>query len=391
MGENILLRAGKRLELQKRLCCSENIRVLYKYFGFKYFGFFDPARQINSFFTKDHKHLIVYSIKYIQIISSDTFKLLHELTFDEEIVSVCGSNSELYIGYRFGAIEVIEIENCRKKQYAVVPFSNMQEITLSPLGRFIMLEYETSNEEKRFALYETISLTYISTFYGNYFLFNFTDEEIMVGYNRGYKTTKESKMLERWKIDKHANSNLYDIKKQNAEKWEHILKDFQKDMRMAVYISKWTYIPGTNKLAIYFRKEETYKLAIWNVSSWSCETIVRARHPINFFYKSNNFYSAEDYERAIKIRNLNTLEYDEKIYVNKSYMNMALKTIDEQEMLISGPDKIEILNLITKEKKTRLFLPGCNFYKSQFKNLHPLSDIDKDFLENLKTLGAVIE
>lgn len=154
-------------------------------------------------------------------------------------------------------------------------------------------------------------------------------------------------------------------------------------------------IPHSNKLAIYIRKENFCRLCIWNLETWTCEKIIKAMFPHNLFRRSDGFYILESGidNATIKMRNLKTLKYNFRLYINKPhYITMSAKAY-EKEILIQRYDynKVEILDLETKEYKTIFFLPGIHVQNAKFTQLHPSSDIDDTFLESLKMHGAIIE
>lgn len=316
--------------------------------------------------------------------------MLQELVSQEDISTICCSNSELYIGYSSGYIEVKEIETCITACHITTPFSNINKIALSPLQTYIMVQHKLQDDGYTFTLYDTISFTHIFTFYGDRFLFNPSDEEVMIGYDHDFK--QKNKMMEQWSISKSSNKDLYHIKQINTATWKTILRNIEdSNSDREASILKWVYIPDTDKLAIYVLQKYCYKLFIWNLHTWTCEKIVRSKDPLNFFSKSDGFCCAEWGDSIIKVRNLKTLKYDLKLCIDKPHCVTVMTKAYEKAILIPKLDEIDILDLETKKYETVMFLPGIDVHSAKFTQLHPISDIDDNFLQNLKRLGAIIE
>lgn len=98
-------------------------------------------------------------------------------------------------------------------------------------------------------------------------------------------------------------------------------------------------------------------------------------------------YFAEQKKSNVKLRNLRTLKYEFKIRAGNSSWIKVYKT----KLLIRRRDEIKILDWNTREYKTILFIPGINFNNINFSQLHPTSDIDDVFLENLEMQNAIIK
>ena len=348
------------------------------------------ARIKNAFYTNDHKYLVVYSNKCIQIMDASTFYVLHELMFQEEISVVGYSDFELYAGCKNGHIKIIEMETFDIRYDFDSTVSNIENITLSPLETYLVIEFEVNENINAFALYDKNSFAHIFTFYGDYLQFSHSEKKIVIG----CRWSSESNMIEEWSIVKKDIDSCYSVKKNNAVKWESVLKNLYKEIR----VDKMIYISEINKIMIYFFDFEktNHKLLIWNLDDKRCEEIITAQSPVNTFEKSNNSYCIEEKEKndnyIFKRRNLNTLKYERvRIHIKKPHYSTIKTKVYENEILIPRIKDIEILDLKTKKYNTILFLPGFNIHKAKFKKLHTLSDIDEEFLQDFERYGAIIK
>ena len=144
--------------------------------------------------------------------------------------------------------------------------------------------------------------------------------------------------MEQWSIKKSNSDELYKIEKVNTATWEGLLKKIKKYDWTGIY--DWVSIPHSNKLAIYIRKENFCRLCIWNLETWTCEKIIKAMFPHNLFRRSDGFYILESGidNATIKMRNLKTLKYNFRLYINKPhYITMSAKAY-EKEILIQRYD-----------------------------------------------------
>lgn len=152
-------------------------------------------------------------------------------------------------------------------------------------------------------------------------------------------------------------------------------------------------MPDTSKFFLYIHESNkstckiSHKLLIWDLKTWSTEKIIKSAEPLNYICLSGLPYFAEQKKSNVKLRNLRTLKYEFKIRAGNSSWIKVYKT----KLLIRRRDEIKILDWNTREYKTILFIPGINFNNINFSQLHPTSDIDDVFLENLEMQNAIIK
>ena len=389
LQNSVLLGRFSDLKIQRIHPSGSNMQILYD--G----SYKNPADGNNAFYTLDHKYLIIYSDVCVQIRESSTYELLHELISKKEISAICCSNAELYVGYSNGDIEVIEMERYRIVQCITI-CSKIEKIMLSPMQKYIMVEYHDDAYEDKgstFSLYSAILLTHIFDFHGQKFLFDSLDEQIMISTKRK-GMEHQSKMMELWSVKKQDSNEIHQVKCLKTAYWKDILKNVEEcDWKWIGIISRWIFVPNTNKLLFYVRHDYFGKLFVWNLDTWVCERCVDTMVPCNFFSKSDNFYSAEfgTDKLTMKMRNLKTLRYDFEVQLEKTNDITMRTKVYEREILIPQRDRVRILDLTTKEYKTIFFLPGIHVQNAKFTQLHPSSDIDDSFLESLKMHGAIIE
>lgn len=337
---------------------------------------------IDGFYTLDHKYFIIYSHQYIQIRNSSSYDVLNELSFPEEISSVCCSNSELYIALSNGNIEIVEIETCKTKKIVDTHFS-IYEISLSPQKKYVIIDHDMQDNIHAFTIYDVATFTLIYTFRGRNILFCSFDDEVILAFDK-----MDSRLMERWSIKKIVG-DLYSINLLNTVYWKHIEKELKKQDYFGIY--DWLVIPQSNKLAIYISQHDVSQLFIWDLKTLTCEKVLKALLPTNFFCTSKGVFASESGIFSLRIRNLKTLKYESGIRINKLYRDTERITVFENELLLLYSDKVVILNLITKEYQSVFFLPGINVQNAEFTQLHSASDIDGDFLKSLKMHDAIID
>ena len=381
LNTSILFREDENLKLQKVLFDSSTEQTIYEKYDYKH-----PGRITDAFYTLDHKYFVIYSEKYIQIRDSSSHEILHELSFQKEISSVCCSNSELYVAMSQGDIEIVEIETCKTKNVIATHFS-IYGIALSPKHKYIIVEHDIDSEHNlhTFTIYDSVTFILVYTFYSRRLLFSPLDDKLILAFSSG---NVKSKLMEQWSIKKCDGQ--YQIKLLNTVHWETIGKKLKKHgYYLGIYT--WQFIPRADKLAVYIYQDDVYKLFIWDLKNLTCEKDLKALRPTNFFHALNGFFAAESGISSLKIRDFKNLKYDSRIQINESYRDTGSITVYENEVLLLYNDRVVILNLISGEYKSVLFLPGINVQNAEFTQLHSTSDIDDNFLKGLKMHNAIID
>ena len=381
LNTSILFREDKNLKLKKVLSDSSIEQTIYEKYDYKH-----PDRITDAFYTLDHKYFVIYSEKYIQIRNSSSYEVLHELSFQKEISSVCCSNSKLYIALSQGDIEIVEIETCKTKNVIATHFS-IYGIALSPKHKYIIVEHDIDSEHNlhTFTIYDSVTFSLVYTFYSRRLLFSPLDDKLILAFSGG---NVKSKLMEQWSIKKCDGQ--YQIKLLDTVHWETIEKKLKKhSYYLGIYT--WQFIPQADKLAVYIYQDDVYKLFIWDLKNLTCEKDLKALRPTNFFHTLNGFFAAESGISSLKIRDFKNLKYDSRIQINESYRDTGSITVYENEVLLLYNDRVVILNLISGEYQPVLFLPGINVKNAEFTQLHSTSDIDDNFLKGLKMHDAIID
>lgn len=375
-NRSILFGRNRELYFKKNFTTTSNSTVIYKEQNY------DPFFIKEAFYTQDDRYLIIYSSKYIQIRNAYSNKVLYEQESLKTIASVCCFQSRFYIGYSEGEFEVRELETFKLMDHNYTLFSDIEKISLSSLCKYLVIQSDKGDKGNLFILYDAVSLKYICEFYGDTILFDDLNHEVFIGFD-----SNSSKMLERWSISTQSTDNSYCVKKLHTVCWDSFNKYISKR------IDKWIIMPDTSKLFLYIYEfnENTYKISnkllIWDLKTWSTEKIIKSAEPLNYIRLSGLPYFAEQKKSNVKLRNLRTLKYEFKIRAEDSSWIKVYKT----KLLIERRDEIKILDWNTREYKTILFIPGINFNNVNFSQLHPTSDIDDVFLENLEMQNAIIK
>ena len=381
-NRSILLGRNRELYFKKNFTTTSNSTAIYKEQNY------DPFFIKEAFYTQDDRYLIIYSSKYIQIKNAYSTKVLYEQESLKTIASVCCFQSRFYIGYSEGEFEVRELETFKLMDHNYTLFSNIEKISLSSLCKYLVIQSDKGDKGNLFILYDAVSLKYICEFYGDTILFDDLNHEVFIGFD-----SNSSKMLERWSISTQSTDNSYCVKKLHTVCWDNFNKYIFKR------IDKWIIMPDTSKLFLYIYEfnRSTYKISnkllIWDLKTWSTEKIIKSAEPLNYVCLSGLPCFAEQKKSNVKLRNLRTLKYEFKIRAEDSDSSW-IKVYKTKLLLIrrrDDRDEIKILDWNTREYKTILFIPGINFNNVNFSQLHPTSDIDDVFLENLEMQNAIIK
>lgn len=375
-NRSILFGRNRELYFKKNFTTTSNSTAIYKEQNY------NPFFIKEAFYTQDDRYLIIYSSKYIQMRNAYSTKVLYEQESLKTIASVCCFQSRLYIGYSEGEFEVRELETFKLMDHNYTLFSDIEKISLSSLCKYLVIQSDKGDKGNLFILYDAVSLKYICEFYGDTILFDDLNHEVFIGFD-----SNSSKMLERWSISTQSTDNSYCVKKLHTVCWDNFNKYIFKR------IDKWIIMPDTSKFFLYIHESNkstckiSHKLLIWDLKTWSTEKIIKSAEPLNYICLSGLPYFAEQKKSNVKLRNLRTLKYEFKIRAGNSSWIKVYKT----KLLIRRRDEIKILDWNTREYKTILFIPGINFNNINFSQLHPTSDIDDVFLENLEMQNAIIK